>query len=133
MKISQILSQDGIKRTYQEYIARFNAKDFEGLKHYLSEDMYFFRGRIPPLIGRGAFFEFYTKAWQCFDEHITIRSLEVFRNNLTVDLTNNLHVFKDWLDCPYGPFHQGLEKELTGYVVYTFNNQGKIAVIVDMD
>jgi ketosteroid isomerase-like protein len=127
------MSTEEIKQRYHEYLACFNAEDFEGLKNYLAEDMYFFRGRIPPLIGRKSFFKFYRKAWQHLDEHITINSLDVFERNITVNLTNNLHVFKDWRDCPYGLFKKGLKKELTGYVVYTFNNQGKIVVIVDMD
>jgi hypothetical protein len=127
------LSPEEIKQKYQEYLTCFNAEDFKGLTNYLSEDMYFFWGRIPPLIGRKAFFKFYKNAWQYLEEHITIHSLEVFERNITVNLTNNLHVFKNWPNCPFGTFNKGLTKELTGYVVYTFNNQGKIAVIINMD
>jgi ketosteroid isomerase-like protein len=59
------LADEQIKAKYEKYIDRFNAKDFEGLKEYLVEDLYFYRGHVPPLIGRAAMFEFYTKAWSC--------------------------------------------------------------------
>jgi ketosteroid isomerase-like protein len=127
------MSPEEIKQKYQEYLACFNAEDFEGLEKYMAEDLYFFRGRFPPLIGRKSFFKFYKKAWQHLEEHITIHSMEVFERNITVNLTNNLHVFKTWPNCVFGTYNKGLIKELTGYVVYTFDNQGKIVVIVDLD
>jgi ketosteroid isomerase-like protein len=125
-------SKEEIIQRYQEYLACFNAKDFKGLKNYLAEDMYFYRGRIPPLIGREAFFKFYEKVWQHLEEHITINSIDVFDRNIIVNVTNHLHIFKDWPDGPFGPYKKGLEKEVSGYVVYAFNH-GTIAIIIDND
>ena len=135
MEAMEILSKEYIEDRYLKYLECFNAMDFEGLKKYLDENMYFYRGTyVPPLMGRVAFFQFYKKAWRHFEERLTIGNMKISnRRILIVTLTNHLQVKKDWLDSPYGAFHKGQRKTVSGDVIYVFNHHGKIAVLIDLD
>lgn len=119
---------------YEDYIKTFNLHDFEALKDFWTEDLYFYRGEnVAPLVSRQAMMDFYEEAWKHFDECLTVRIVDEYGPYLSVEITNNLSVKNDWPDSPYGPFYKGQKKEVSGRVNYTYTRDGKIAVIVDAE
>src|SRR5688572_10093359 len=66
-----------LETRYLEYVAAFNAHDFDALTTYLDPEVVFeWDGIMPDLVGRAAFFDFYRLAWTRFDEVISARVLE---------------------------------------------------------
>jgi ketosteroid isomerase-like protein len=132
------LSPEEIKQKYQEYLACFNAKDFEGLKNYLAEDLYFYRFYgIRPFLGRAAMFAFYEEAWNHFNEHVTVNEMRF----LNLELRSNcyffiatievhLHIFKAWINGPYGTYLAGTEKHIVENKLYTLDEKGTIIAIM---
>lgn len=123
-----------LEATYMEYLEAFHRHDFEKLKEFWSENMYFYRGNLaPPISDRNEMIRFYGKAWEHLDEHLTITNLIASWPYLYVDITNNIHVKKDWIDFPYGAIYKDQDIEVSGRVIYAFNQDGKIAVILDAE
>ncbi len=130
-KTPEIIS---LRHRYKEYIKAFNRHDFEALRDFWTEDLYFYRGEgVPPLVSRQAMIDFYEEAWRHFDECLTVKIADEYGPYLSVEITNNLSVKNDWPDSPYGPFIKGQKKEVSGRVNYTFTGDGKIAVIIDAE
>jgi len=132
------MSSEEIKRKYQEYLICFNAKDFNGLKNYLAEDLYFYRFYgIPPFLGRAAMFAFYKEAWSHFNEHVTVNEIQFVKLELrsncyffVATIEVHLQIFKSWINGPYGTYLAGTQKHIVENKLYTLDEKGTIIAIM---
>lgn len=108
-----------VLRRYREYLTAFNAKDIIALEGFLAPDVVFEWGDVmDDLVGRDAFFSFYSTAWQHLDEHITATIVSADDERIVADVHNELTVVQDWLDSPLRPYRAGETHILTGLVTY---------------
>lgn len=110
-----------LETRYLDYVAAFNAHDFDALTTYVDPEVVFeWDGIMPDLVGRDAFFDFYRLAWTRFDEVIAARVLESSATTLTAWIETRLDIVHDWLDCPIQPYRAGEVHEIAGEVRYEF-------------
>jgi hypothetical protein len=132
------LTNAQIVARYHDYLDSFNAKDFNGLKKYLAEDLYFYRFYgIPPFLGRAAMFAFYEEAWSHFNEHVTVNEIHFKKMNLKstyyffiASIEVHLQIFKSWINGPYGTYLAGTEKHVAENVLYVMDEDGIIIAIM---
>lgn len=122
---------------YRDYVDCFNSKDFEGLKKYLSEDLFFYRAPMPSFLGRAAMFAFYKEAWTHFNERVTIEEIhfkeidpEVPLVYFVASIVVHLQIFSAWIDGPWGTYLTGTEKHVAQKIFYGMDQEGVIAVIM---
>ncbi len=113
----------------QSYFDCFNSKDFECLSSIFAEDV-LYEGEYWVLNGQQEFFAFYRKAWQHFNEHISVVSVRTASPFVYVHLKNRIEVFADFPDFPARSLAAGDVMNLEGEVVY-FIEDGKIKQIDD--
>jgi hypothetical protein len=116
---------------YEAYLAAFNAKDFAGLGLYVSPDVVFdWNGEMPTMHGSAAMFDFYREAWTHLNERVSAGDIEVVGASLRATITNELHVFRDWPECPLGPMRAGPPYTISGRMEYLFSD-GRIIHIAE--
>lgn len=123
-------SADAARREfYEQYVAAFNSHDLHQLEFFLDEDVVFDWGDdMDALVGRQAFFDFYATAWSYFDEVISTRILATTSTTLTAWIETDLHIVRDWPDCPLEPYRAGDDHHYANEITYTFRD-GKIVNI----
>lgn len=127
-----------MKETYQEYLKCFRDHDWEGLKNYVADNIYFYWGvSMEPLVGKDAFVGFFKAASEYWDEKPSAEIIDATVPVLRVWIDNKIKVHKDWNDSPFAAFGMepkaGDEYNPNGYVNYVFNEDGQIAIIIDND
>ena len=110
-----------VEKAYREYVACFNQRDLDCITNYFGED-FVFKGPIWTLHGIPEFKAFYINAWRHFNEHLTIKSIEVRPNQIIVDVYNQLSVSNDFPDFAAGPLKKGDNHLVSGPIVYTLKN-----------
>jgi hypothetical protein len=123
--------------TYREYLDCFRRRDFEKIKEYISDNLYFYWGvTMPPLAGRDRFIDFFKAGSEFFDEDPQASNIKAEIPILRAWIRNTLTIKKDW-PAEENPFAIEMKKgeaiTVEGYVNYCFNEEGKIAVILDCD
>jgi len=116
-----------VEKAYREYVTCFNQKDLDCITNYFGKD-FVFKGPIWTLHGIPEFKAFYINAWRHFNEHLTIKSIEVRPNQIIVDVYNQLSVSNDFPDFAAGPLKKGDNHLVTGPIVYTLKN-GRVSHI----
>jgi hypothetical protein len=138
MSVEKKLTRKQITTRYHSYLDCFNAKDLDGLKNYLAEDLYFYRFYgIPPFLGRTAMFAFYKEAWSHFNERVTLNEIHFKKMDLTstyyffiATIEVHLQTFKSWINGPYGTYLEGTEKRVNQKILYTLDEDGTIVAIM---
>lgn len=114
---------------YQDYIACFNANDFEGFGKYYHDDVVFNLGDKKQIIGRENILDFYRDVKSKVRETLDILSTVGDDNTLAVHVRTEFYGLVDWPDFIAGPLMKGqaLNIESLGYY---YLKDGKIAHIL---
>jgi ketosteroid isomerase-like protein len=118
---------------YLDYVNAFNAADLHAVARHLAEDVVFDWGDVmPALVGRQAFLDFYGRAWQHFDEELTVSGIRTEGNMLSAHISTGIKVHTDWADCPIRPMYAGAHFTVSGRMTYRFH-RARICHIAEVD
>ena len=114
---------------YEDYIARFNANDFEGFGKYYHDDVVFNLGDKKQIIGRANILDFYRDVKSKVRETLEILSAVASEDAMAVHVRTEFFGLEDWPDFIAGPLMKGeaLYIESLGYY---YLKDGKIANIL---
>jgi hypothetical protein len=117
------------KEDYADYVARFNADDFEWFGRYYHEDVIFNLGDKKQIVGRESILDFYRDVKSKVRETLEILSVAADRDALAVHVRTEFVGLVDWPDFIAGPLMKGeaLNIESLGYY---YLREGKIARIL---
>jgi ketosteroid isomerase-like protein len=138
MSVTKKITEKEIVSRYHSYLDCFNAKDFVGLKNYLAEDLYFYRGPgISPFFGRAEMFAFYEEAWSHFNERVKVNEIHFIKLDLSsncyffiASIEVHLDIFESWINGPYGTYLAGTEKHVVENLLYAMDKDGMIIAIM---
>lgn len=127
-----------IKETYNQYIKAFQSGEWEKVREYVANNVYFYWGTsCPPLVGKDAFIDFFSTAAKYWKEKPVPENIDVTVPVLRAWINNTIEVHTDWENSPFEVF--GMQPKAgdtynpQGYVNYVFNEDGQIAIIIDCD
>ena len=92
---------------YADYIARFNANDFEGFGRYYCDDVEFRLGDKKLIIGRDAILDFYRDVKSKVRETLDILAVAAGADTLAVHVRTEFFGLADWPDFIAGPLMKG--------------------------
>lgn len=117
------------KQDYADYVARFNANDFEGFGRYYHEDAVFNLGEKKRIVGREKILDFYRDVKSKVRETLEILSVAADRDALAVHVRTEFFGLADWPDFIAGPLMKGetLNIESLGYY---YLREGRISRIL---
>jgi hypothetical protein len=92
---------------YADYIARFNANDFEGFGRYFCDDVIFNLGDKRQIVGRDSILEFYRDVKSKVRETLDILAVASDRDTLACHVRTEFHGLVDWPDFIAGPLMKG--------------------------
>ena len=114
---------------YADYIARFNANDFEGFGRYYCDDVIFNLGEKRQIIGRDAILDFYRDVKSKVRETLDILGVATGPDTLACHVRTEFYGLVDWPDFVAGPLMKGdtLNIESVGFY---YLRDGKFARIL---
>jgi hypothetical protein len=117
------------KDDYADYVARFNANDFDGFGRYYDDDVIFNLGDKKQIVGRENILDFYRDVKSKVRETLEILSVVADGDALAVHVRTEFVGLVDWPDFIAGPLMKGeaLNIESLGYY---YLRGGKIARIL---
>lgn len=92
---------------YADYIARFNANDFEGFGRYYCDDVEFRLGDKKLITGREAILDFYRDVKSKVRETLDILAVAAGPDTLAVHVRTEFFGLADWPDFIAGPLMKG--------------------------
>ena len=92
---------------YADYIARFNANDFEGFGRYYCDDVIFNLGEKRQIIGRDAILDFYRDVKSKVRETLEILAVSAGTDTLACHVRTEFYGLEDWPDFIAGPLMKG--------------------------
>lgn len=114
---------------YADYVACFNANDFDGFGRYYHDDVVFTLGDKKQIIGRENILDFYRDVKAKVRETLEILSVAADDDAMAVHVRTEFFGLEDWPDFIAGPLMKGeaLNIESIGYY---YLRDGKIARIL---
>lgn len=114
---------------YADYIARFNANDFEGFGRYYCDDVVFNLGEKRRIVGRENILDFYRDVKSKVRETLDILSVAVGPDAMACHVRTEFYGLADWPDFVAGPLMKGeaINIESLGYY---YLRDGKFAQIM---
>lgn len=114
---------------YADYVACFNANDFEGFGRYYHDQVIFNLGDKKQIVGRESILDFYRDVKSKVRETLEILSVAADSDALAVHVRTEFFGLADWPDFIAGPLMKGetLNIESVGYY---YLREGKIARIL---
>lgn len=92
---------------YADYIARFNANDFEGFGRYYCDDVIFNLGDKQQIVGRDAILDFYRDVKSKVRETLDILAVVPGPDALACHVRTEFYGLVDWPDFIAGPLMRG--------------------------
>jgi len=117
------------KEDYADYVACFNANDFEGFGRYYHEDVVFNLGDKKQIVGRENILDFYRDVKAKVRETLEILSVAADRDALAVHVRTEFVGLVDWPDFIAGPLMKGEALNIESLGFY-YLRDGKIARIL---
>lgn len=114
---------------YADYIARFNANDFEGFGRYYCDDVVFNLGEKRQIIGRDAILDFYRDVKSKVQETLDILSVVAGPDTLACHVRTEFYGLEDWPDFIAGPLMKGDTLNIESLGFY-YLRHGKFARIL---
>lgn len=121
---SQVTQDD-----YADYIARFNANDFEGFGRYYCDDVIFNLGEKRQIIGRDAILDFYRDVKSKVRETLDILGVATGPDTLACHVRTEFYGLADWPDFVAGPLMKGDTLNIESLGFY-YLRDGKFARIL---
>ncbi|WP_126173619.1 nuclear transport factor 2 family protein [Altericroceibacterium xinjiangense] len=114
---------------YEDYVARFNANDFEGFGRYYHDDVVFNLGDKKQIVGRENILDFYRDVKSKVRETLEILRVAVDEDALAVHVRTEFLALQDWPDFIAGPLMKGETLNIESIGFY-YLREGKIAQIL---
>jgi len=92
---------------YADYIARFNANDFDGFGRYYADDVVFNLGEKRQIIGRDNILDFYRDVKSRIRETLDILAVCEGPGTLACHVRTEFYALADWPDFVAGPMKKG--------------------------
>ena len=113
---------------FRQYIAAFNARDFDGFTRFYHPDVVLSLGGKRELRGRQGIIDFYTEVMQRCHEKLDIVAVGADENGLAAEVDTEFKALADWPDFIAGPLVPGQSIFLSRLVLYQLKD-GLIAGI----
>ena len=117
------------REDYADYVARFNANDFEGFGRYYHRDVIFNLGDKKQIVGREAILDFYRDVKSKVRETLEILGVAADRDTLAVHVRTEFVGLVHWPDFIAGPLMKGEALNIESLGFY-YLRDGKIARIL---
>ena len=114
---------------YADYIACFNANDFDGFGRYYCDDVVFNLGEKRQIIGRSAILDFYRDVKSKVRETLNILAVAAGPDTLACHVRTEFFGLKDWPDFIAGPLMKGQSLNIESLGFY-YLREGKFAQIL---
>lgn len=114
---------------YADYIACFNANDFEGFGRYYCDDVVFNLGEKRQIIGRDNILAFYRNVKSKVRETLDIVGVATGPNTLACHVRTEFFGLADWPDFVAGPLMKGETLNIESLGFY-YLRDGKFAQIL---
>lgn len=114
---------------YADYIARFNANDFEGFGRYYCDDVVFNLGEKRQIIGRDNILAFYRDVKSKVRETLDIIGVATGPGTLACHVRTEFYGLADWPDFVAGPLMKGQTLNIESLGFY-YLRDGKFAQIL---
>lgn len=116
------------RETFEDYIARFNARDVSAFDMYLSEDMQMLNGALR-FQGIDAMKHHYVDLiWPHFDEKLNLIRFVGDDQHVAVELRTEFTALHD-AETIFGPVVQGEEFVYRGLIFYDLTSDGRFSSI----
>ncbi len=116
------------REDFEQYIAAFNANDFEGFSKFYAEDVDFNLGDRKHIVGRQGIVDFYKGVKEHIHEELTILDLLVAPDGFCMHNRTRFETIKDWPDFELWPTKKGDTREIESIILYRTKN-GRFASI----
>ena len=117
------------KIDYEDYVARFNANDFEGFGRYYHDDVVFSLGDKKQITGRDNILDFYRDVKSKVRETLEILKVAADQDALAVHVRTEFVALVDWPDFIAGPLMKDETLNIESLGFY-YLRDGKIARIL---
>jgi len=114
---------------YADYIACFNANDFEGFGRYYCDDVVFNLGDKRQIIGRENILDFYRDVKAKVRETLDILAVSTGHGTLACHVRTEFYGLADWPDFVAGPLMKGETLNIESLGFY-YLRDGKFARIL---
>jgi hypothetical protein len=103
---------------YADYIARFNANDFEGFGRYYCDDVIFNLGDKKQIIGRDNILDFYRDVKSKVRETLDVLAVATGPGSLAAHVRTEFFGLTDWPDFIAGPLMTGQTLNIESIAFY---------------
>lgn len=114
---------------YADYIACFNANDFEGFGRYYCDDVVFNLGEKRQIIGHDNILDFYRDVKSKVRETLDILAVAAGKDTLACHVRTEFYGLEDWPDFVAGPLMKGETLNIESLGFY-YLRDGKFAQIL---
>ncbi len=106
------------EQDFRNYVAAFNANDFNGFGRFYADDVIFELGSALRLDGREAILDFYRSVRARIDE--VVKPLDVFltADRIAMHCRTRFSCFEDWPEFPIRPVKAGERWEVETIALY---------------
>lgn len=108
------------REDFEQYIAAFNASDFEGFSRFYADDVDFSLGDRKHIVGRTAIVDFYRGVKAHIHEKLEILDLVLGADGAALHVYTKFTTVKDWPDFELWPTHKGDVREIESIILYRF-------------
>lgn len=116
------------RTTFEDYIARFNARDVTAFEQYLTDDMEMLNGALRYTGIEGMKNHYVTKIWPHFIEKLNLIRFIGNDQHVAVELRTEFTATDDCDDTLFGPVLKGEMFIYRGLIMYTLRDE-KFATI----
>ncbi len=117
------------RKTYNDYIRRFNNQDNSAFEMYLAPNMHMQNGLLE-FTGIESMKAHYKKIWQSFTEHLTVQRFVGDEQTVAVQLLAHFTAHKDDPDSMFGPVQRGEMFDFRGVIIYQIEQEKFIDICV---
>lgn len=103
---------------FRNYVAAFNASDFEGFGRFYADDVVFELGAMKRIDGRDNILAFYREVKAHIVEVVTPLSVIVTPTRIAMHCHTTFDTFKDWPDFEIWPTRAGDHREVETIAMY---------------
>jgi ketosteroid isomerase-like protein len=103
---------------FRNYVAAFNANDFEGFGRFYADDVVFELGAMKRIDGRENILAFYREVKAHIVEVVTPLSVIVTPTRIAMHCHTTFDTFKDWPDFEIWPTRAGDHREVETIAMY---------------
>jgi len=114
---------------FDDYIARFNRKDFTAFNDYIAEDLHMQNGTLE-VNGRQSMKAHYAKIWQDFTEELFPSDFVFSDENAAIRMYTRFTAEHDAPNSLFGPVSAGTRFEFRGVISYRLNADGQFCDIL---